>query len=154
MNTLEGGGIEWMIREGFLLKNLIGYQYPSPEEFDNAGLQIIYLGWFLGDWSYINNGLYSSLNGLGIKDDGMENGDPQCVSALDTDWVSLNQMIKFLKFGFGNVTDYINEEIRLGRSSREEAIEIVEKFDGICSSKYIDSFCHYLEITTEDFSAK
>ena len=60
-------------------------------------------------------------------------------------------MIKFLKFGFGNVSDYINEEIRLGRSSREEAIEVVEKFDGICSSKYIDSFCQYLEITTEDF---
>ena len=151
MNTLEGGGIDWMVNEGFLLKDLIGYQYPSPEEFDEAKLQIIYLGWFLGDWSYINNGMYSSLNGLGIKDDGKENGDPQGISALDTDWVSLNQMIKFLKFGFGNVTDYINEEIRLGRCSRDEAINIVEEYDGVCSKKYIDSFCEYLEISTDDF---
>tara|TARA_Y100001968_G_C19443354_1_gene763832 strand:+ start:2270 stop:3412 length:1143 start_codon:yes stop_codon:yes gene_type:complete len=151
MNTLEGGGIDWMIKEGFLLKDLIGYQYPTPEEFDQAKLQIIYLGWFLGDWSYINNGMYSSLNGLGIKDDGLENGDPQGISALDTDWVSLNQMIKFLKFGFGNVTDYINEEIRLGRCSRDEAIKIVEQYDGICSAKYIESFCKYLAISTNDF---
>ena len=151
MNTLGGGGIDWMLEEGFSIKDLIGYQYPSHKEFDDANLQIIYLGWFLGDWSYINNGIYSSLNGLGIKDDGIFNGDPQGISALDTDWVSLNQMIKFLKFGFGNVTDYINEEIRLGRCTRDEAIRIVEKYDGLCSKKYIDSFCEYLEITLNQF---
>ena len=151
MNTLGGGGIDWMLEEGFSIKDLIGYQYPSHKEFDDANLQIIYLGWFLGDWSYINNGIYSSLNGLGIKDDGIFNGDPQGISALDTDWVSLNQMIKFLKFGFGNVTDYINEEIRLGRCTRDEAIRIVEKYDGLCSKKYLDSFCEYLEITLNQF---
>ena len=151
MNTLEGGGIDWMLEQGFSVEDLIGYQYPTLKEFEDANLQIIYLGWFLGDWSYINNGMYSSLNGLGIKDDGAYNGDPQGISALDTDWVSLNQMIKFLKFGFGNVTDYINEEIRLGRCNRNEAIKIVEEYDGKCSQKYIDSFCKYLDITIEDF---
>ena len=41
--------------------------YPDFKEFDEEKLQIIYLGWFLGDWSLINNGIYSTLNGLEIK---------------------------------------------------------------------------------------
>ena len=47
--------------------------------------------------------------------------------------------------------DYINEEIRLGRCTRDEAIRIVEKYDGLCSKKYIESFCEYLGITLKQF---
>ena len=64
-------------------------------------MQIVYLGWFLGDWSLVNNGLYSCANGLEISEDGAENtGDLRGVSSLDEDWVTLNQMIKYYKFGF------------------------------------------------------
>ena len=38
-------------------QELLAYRYPDPEEFDAAGLQIVYLGWFLGDWSLVNNGM-------------------------------------------------------------------------------------------------
>ena len=51
------------------------------------------------------------------------------VTSLDEDWVTLNQMIKYYKFGFGRVTDYVNEEIRLGRMSRDYGISLVEQHD-------------------------
>ena len=52
---------------------------------------------------------------MNIRSDGVEKtGDLLGVSALDDDWVILNQMIKYYKFGF-EVSDYCNEEIRLGR---------------------------------------
>ena len=109
MNTLGGGAFDWMIEEGFSEQDLISYRYPDPEEFDAAGLQIVYLGWFLGDWSLVNNAFYSCSNGLLIRDDAAENtGDLFGVSSLDEDWVSLNQMIKYYKFGFGRATDYVN----------------------------------------------
>ena len=38
-------------------------------------------------------------------------------------------MIKYLKYGFGRVADYVNEDIRMGRISRDEGIRINEKFD-------------------------
>ncbi len=41
--------------------------------------------------------------------------------------------------------------IRLGEISRDEAIEIVEKYDGKCSAKYIDEFCNYIEISSGEF---
>ena len=152
MNTLSGGGLDWMLEEGFSEQDLISYRYPDPEEFDAAGLQIVYLGWFLGDWSLVNNGLYSCSNGVHIRVDSPENtGDLFGVSSLDEDWVSLNQMIKYYKFGFGRATDYVNEEIRLGRMTRNDGIEVVERYDGSCGSHYIESFCEYINISVQDF---
>lgn len=69
MNTLSGGGFEWMTELGIDHKKLIPYQYPTSSEFELSGLQIIYLGWFLGDWSLVNNGMYASVNGLEIRRD-------------------------------------------------------------------------------------
>ena len=152
MNTLSGGSLNWMLQAGFHPKELLSYRYPDPSDFDLAGLQIVYLGWFLGDWSLMNNATYSGLNGLAYRTDSVQNtGDLLGVTSLDEDWVTLNQMIKYYKFGFGRATDYVNEEIRLGRISRDQGISLVERYDGCCDQEYIGSFCHYIGITAEQF---
>ena len=49
--------------------------------------------------------MYSLMNGLQIRDDNVKNtGDITSVYALDEDWVTLNQMIKYYKYGFGRVS--------------------------------------------------
>ncbi len=152
MNTLSGAALDWMLESGLALHDLIPYQYPTSEEFDQHNLQIVYLGWFLGDWSLANNGMYSATNGLQIREDTVANtGDLWGVTSLDEDWVTLNQMIKYYKFGFGRVTDYVNEEIRLGRMSRERGIELVEQHDDACGDGYIESFCQYIGISEQHF---
>lgn len=152
MNTLSGGALDWIEEMHGDNGDLIPYRYPDLEAFDKANIQIIYLGWFLGDWSLVNNASYSCLNGLDIRDDTVENtGDLYGVTALDEDWVTLNQMIKYYKFGFGRVTDYVNEEIRLGRMTREEGITTVSEYDHSCGDSYITSFCQYIDISKEKF---
>jgi N-acetyl sugar amidotransferase len=155
MNTLSGGALEWIKEAGFELKDLIPYRYPTPEDFDRHDLQIIYLGWFLGDWSLVNNGMYAAASGLEVREDTVANtGDLHGVTSLDEDWVTLNQMIKYYKFGFGRVTDYANEEIRLGRMTRAAAIELVERHDDACGDNYIEAFSDYIELSVEQFWAK
>lgn len=152
MNTLSGAALDWMLESEIEPKQLIPYHYPTPDEFDHYGLQVVYLGWFLGDWSLIENGMYSVASGLRIRTDDVENtGDLRGVSSLDEDWVTLNQMIKFYKFGFGRVTDYCNEAIRHGQITREHGIDLVERYDDSCSSEYIASFCDYISITPARF---
>lgn len=152
MNTLNGGGLDWMLDEGFQKHELLGYKYPDPSEFVDAKLQIVYLGWFLGDWSLLNNGLYSIANGLRRRVDSPANtGDLYGLSRLDEDWVIVNQMIKYYKYGFGFATEYVNEEIRLGRMTRQTGIQYIEEYDGTCSDEYINSFCDYIQISVKDF---
>jgi N-acetyl sugar amidotransferase len=152
MNTLSGGELTWMLEAGVDPKVLQAYRYPSPEEFEAARLQIVYLGWFLGDWSLVNNAAYSCASGLEKRTDTVERtGDLFGVTSLDEDWVTLNQMIKYYKFGFGRVTDYANEEIRLGRMTRAQGIKLVEQYDSACAPEYIASFCEYIDISVDQF---
>ncbi len=154
MNTLSSG-LDWMLDCGFEKSELVSYVYPDTEEFEKHDLQIVYLGWFLGDWSLVNNAGYACANGIEIRTDGVEKtGDLYGVTALDEDFTPVNQLIKYYKFGFGRVTDYVNEEIRLGRLSRDAGIKLVEQYDDAQDEKYIKNYCDYLEISVEAFWEK
>ena len=152
MNTLANGDFSWMLDENITEKDILQYLYPSEVEIEQSEIQIAFLGYFWKLWSLRDNGAYSALNGLEIRPGKpWEIGDITGVTSLDEDWVTLNQMIKYLKFGFGRVSDYVNEDIRNGRLSREMGISIVENYDGKCSKDYINSFCDYIDITYEEF---
>ena len=155
MNTVKGGKLDWMLNEGFNRKDLTAYRYPTIDEFNKAKLQIIYMGWFWEDWSIINNGTFSASHGLELREDSFENtGDLWGCFSLDEDWVTLNQMIKYYKYGFGRVNDYCNEGIRLGTMSRKEGISLIENYEGKISEKYIEDFCNYIEIPISLFWEK
>ena len=152
MNTVAGGDLSWLVSSGVNEENLIHYKFPNPEEFDEANIQIIYMGWFWKDWSLMNNGMYSITNGIEVRDQSVvETGDITRVTSLDEDWVTLNQMIKYYKYGFGRVADHVNEQIRSGGMTRDKGIELLEKYDGSCSPEFIKSFCDYIDITVENF---
>ena len=152
MYTLSGGDITWLINNEIRTNDIIQYIYPSEKEMEAANLRITFLGYFWNDWSLIDNGNFSTLRGLEIRNEKpWEIGDPLGITSLDEDWVTLNQMIKYLKYGFGRITDYVNEDIRNGRMTRDEGILLNKKFDGTCSSKYIESFSNYIGITVEQF---
>ena len=151
MNTLSSG-LDWMLDCGYSKAQLFSYVYPEASEFEKHDLQIVYLGWFLGDWSLVNNAGYSCGNGIEIRVDGVEKtGDLYGVTALDEDFTPVNQLIKYYKYGFGRVTDYVNEEIRLGRLSRCDGIRLVEDYDDAKDEKYIEDYCDYLGISTKKF---
>ena len=154
MNTLSSG-LDWMVECVFSKSELVSYVYPGTEEFEKHDLQIIYLGWFLGDWSLVNNAAYACGNGIEMRTDGVEKtGDLYGVTALDEDFTPINQLIKYYKFGFGRVTDYVNEEIRLGRISRDQGIKLVESYDDAQDEKYIKYYCDYLAVSVDDFWIK
>jgi N-acetyl sugar amidotransferase len=152
MNTLGGGDVTWLLSDEVKKNDILQYLYPSEKEIEDANLRITFLGYFWKNWSLVDNGNFSVLRGLDIRNEPPEDiGDPLGITSLDENWVGLNQMIKYLKYGFGRITDYVNEDIRLGRISRQEGIELVKKYDGSVSEKYIKSFCDYIELSVDDF---
>ena len=106
----------------------------------------------MGDWGLVQNASYSCPVGLHIRAaHPKETGDLYGLSNLDEDWHNMNQMVKYLKFGFGKVTEYVNEELRMGLMNRSTAIDLVEQYDGKCADSYIDSFCEFMKITQREF---
>jgi hypothetical protein len=60
-------------------------------------------------------------------------------------------LLKYIKFGFGQCLDHVCYDLREGRMTRDEAIELIKKYDGKCSPTYIEKFCNYIGISNEEF---
>lgn len=151
-NTLGGGDPKDLMAEGMTRKDVLWYTYSSDEEMEQGRLRIVYLGYYIPDFNKWENARFAIEHGLVIRDDPPEDiGDITGAEALDEDFVIVNQMIKYVKYGFGKVTDQVGEFIRAGRMTRTEAIAQVKAYDGRCAQRYLDSFCSYLEISPERF---
>lgn len=133
-------------------KDLILYTYPSDDELEWGKLKIIYLGYYIKDFTRFKNAEFAIERGLMIRNEKPEDiGDVYGFGALDEDYVIVNQMLKYLKFGFGQVTDQMAEAVRLKMMTRQKAIEFVKKYDGKCSDRFIKRFCEYLGISEKKF---
>lgn len=151
-NTLKGGDPTELMVENIHRNEVFWYFYPSDTEMKRLNMKIRFLGYYWKDFTKLDNASFSVVRGLEIRSDSPNNtGDIFGFQALDDDFVIVNQMFKYLKFGFGQVTDEVCEEIRCGRMTREKAIELVKKYDGKCSEIYIKKFCNYTGLSLNKF---
>ena len=128
------------------------YQVSKLKQIKEKGIKAIFLQYYAKEWSQVYNADFSVARGLkGREDDLHDIGRYRRYTALDCDLAIPNQMIKYLKFGFGFATDEVCYDIREGRLSREDAVWYVKEYDGFCGDKYVDIACKYLSITKEEF---
>ena len=152
MHTLSLGWQEYL-NEVPNEKDLFLYHY-NRKKLETRNTQGIWLNYFIKDWEASTNADISKKHGLVWRD---ENFDPYTIGSyqpfmsLDSDLNQVNQMLKFIKFGFGQCMDQVCNDIRKGNISRKEGIELVKKYDGKCSEKYIKNFCNYIGIDTVKF---
>lgn len=152
INTLAGGNLDWMIETTGSINRILPYEFPDVAMMRDKMINTIYLGPAWSNWSLGDNSAFAMAQGLRIRDEGVqESGDLLGTSMLDEDWATINMMLKYYKLGFGRATDYMNEEIRIGRITRDKAVEIVQTYDGICSDRYVESFCRYVNISVANF---
>jgi hypothetical protein len=117
-----------------------------------AKLRIVFMDYFMKDFSQLTNGNFSALRGLSVRQSN-PNLDPDLLgtSMLDEEFININMYIRYLKYGFGRTSDIVNPEIRAGRLSRQAAIDLVRKFDGNYDPSILARFCDYLEISISKF---
>ena len=153
MQTLSSGWEIYSKIDGVNQKDLFWFHY-NRKKLENSGSKGVWLNYFIKEYSQKNNAEFSKKYGLIGRD---KNFDPNSIGtynpyfALDSDLAQVNQLLKFIKFGFGQCMDHACYDIREGDISRKEAIELVLKYDGKCSNEYIQEFCDYIEITIDEF---
>ena len=152
MRTLSQGWQEYQNVDGIKKRDLFLFRY-NKENLKELGIKGIWLQYYLKEWSYRGNAEFSKKYGLTVR----ENFNPKDIgtyvdfSALDSDLNHVNQMLKYIKFGFGFCMDHACYDIRDGHITRNEAMNLVKNYDGKCSEEYIKKFCNYVEITIDKF---
>lgn len=153
LNTLAGCTGKEFICDEVSEADLFFYKFPDKALFKDKNIRAIWLQYYLKEWSQVYNADFAIARGLlGRTSEKLEDiGRYRRYTALDSDIQIVNQMLKYLKLGFGFATDEACYDIREGRLSREDAKWLVETYDGKCADRYVQSACDYMGITVEEF---
>jgi N-acetyl sugar amidotransferase len=148
-NTLGGKTAAEEFADTVGKKDIFLYQFPNLSNWDGRAIWIQY---YAKEWSQYGNAQFAIKHGLILRDDDLhELGRLHHRSAIDSDFHMVNQLLKYVKFGFGFATDEACYDIREGRLSRDEAVNLVKEYDGLCGEKYISKFCDWIGIGTDEF---
>jgi len=134
----------------FTRDNLKWWMLPSQEELDEIEM-------FPTHWSHFENWDPELHAQLAREKCGLQTVDEPSAgtytdySQLDDVLQDLHAYMMFVKFGFGRTTSDAGIDVRAGRLTREEGVELVKKHDGRFPEQYLEEFLEYFEMTEEQF---
>jgi len=140
---LLGNRIQDMIGvEEITRKELTPYFYPSDDEIEKVGVTGIFLGHYFF-WDARKQLEIIKEYGFLVKEDGPIEGTYTNYENLDEKLVGLHDYLKFVKYGFGRATDHACIDIRNNRLTRDEALKLVNRYDGKYPHYAVNSFIEY-----------
>lgn len=152
-NTLAGGNASDWLDDDIKPEDVFMYQFPDKNRLIQKNIKAIYLQYYVREWSNTHNTDFAVARGIGgrTQESLYDIGRYRRYSAVDSDMQIVNQMLKYYKFGFGFATDEACYDIREGRLTRDDAKWYVREYDGKCGQQYIEQFCRYIDISTQEF---
>ena len=124
-NMLKGSGVNLDKRD------LLPYSYPEKKEFLKAGIKSILLGTYI-KWDYKKQVdiIKKELNWKGDELEGVPSNANPFDSKIECFMQGTRDYIKFVKRGYGRITQNLATEIRENRISTNEAKKIINKNEG------------------------
>lgn len=139
-----------ILQNNFSKKELSFFTYPTDAQL--AATNVIMTHWsYFEPWdSNKNYEVAKKYCGLKERPSDQAAGTFIKIGQNDTCLYDLHTYLMFLKFGFGRATQDANIEIRAGKITREEGIELVQKYDHWQPNCYLDRYAEYYEISQDD----
>jgi len=139
-------------QEHFTLNDFAPYIPPSADDLEGRGVEVHYLGYYL-KWDPQECYYYAVENtGFQANSERTE-GTYSKYSSIDDKIDMFHYFTTLIKFGIGRATYDAAQEIRNGKITREEGIQLVRKYDQEFPQKYFHVFLEYISITEEEFYA-
>lgn len=133
-------------------RELTLWQYPTKEELDSFPFKVAHWSYFENWDSYSHYTFARDNYGMKVNTE-RSSGTYTDFGQLDTPLYPLHTYFMYLKFGFGRCMQDACIDIRSGRLSREDALEMVKKYDGEFLEELIPTYLDYYEMTREEFDA-
>ena len=136
--------------DAFTKEELIWWLLPSDEEMQRLDI-------FPTHWSHYENWdplLHATLakEKCDLQSlEGSSGGTFTNYAQLDDVLQDLHAYMMFIKFGFGRATSDVGIEIRAGRMTRKEGVELLKKYDGVFPEKYLQDFLNYFKMSEKKF---
>ncbi len=138
------------LAEGLKAQDLITWMYPSDEDIKRVGVRGIYISNFFKWEANEHSKLVVEKYGFKPSPEPFERTYRRLSNLDDMHENGIHDYMKYIKFGYGRATDHCCKDIRAGRMTRDEAIEIVRRMDHV-KSRDLHRWLSYTSTTGEEF---
>ncbi|MBA3662147.1 MAG: N-acetyl sugar amidotransferase [Gammaproteobacteria bacterium] len=139
-----------LLKLNILENEIKTYLAPSVEELDKLQCEIHFYGYYK-KWVPQENYYYCTEH-TGFKPNiERSEGTYSKYASLDDKIDGFHYYLSFIKFGLGRATSDAAHEIRDAHLTREEGVQLVDKFDGEFPAKYFKTFLQYCNISETYF---
>jgi N-acetyl sugar amidotransferase len=142
-------GPEIMLQHGIERKFLNPYFYPTDDEIQKVGVTGIFLGSFI-KWN-IREQLNKVIGLGFELHDGPSEGTFTNFENLDNKIQGIHDYFKWIKFGYGRATDNASIQIRLKQIDREEGMKLVKQYEGKFPEKFLNEFLEQWQMSRDEF---
>lgn len=132
--------------------DLAAFFYPSDEDIERVGVRGIYISNYI-EWDDRKHAEFV-IDKLGFETAQERDRTFNLYAKLDDIHANgTHDYLKYLKYGYGRCTDDASTEIRRGRMTREQAIDLVMKHDHK-RPRDLDVFLRAVQMTEAEFEAQ
>ena len=132
-------------------QEMISYMFPSDEEIKRVGIRGVYLGNYV-KWSGNHNADIAKKYGWKEAEEEFDRTYRKISNLDDMHENGIHDYMKYIKFGYGRATDHVCKDIREGKMTREEGIEIIRKMDEV-KPKDLYRWLDYVDMTEKEFDS-
>lgn len=137
-------------RWGLKLSDLMCFLPAPADELSRVNVQVHYLGYYLR-WTP-QEVFYYAVENCGFKARPFRTqGTYSKYNSIDDKIDDLHYYTTFIKFGIGRATYDASQEIRNGHLDRDEAIALVNRFDGEFPDRYFQEVMDYIGMDAQQF---
>lgn len=146
---LQGKMAEDWVDDVLTLGDMTHYRIPSEDELIQAKISSIFIGYYL-PWDPLKNYEIAQSVGFEKSPDGPKMGIYDFAD-LDSTNIIVHHYIKWLKFGMTRLNDNISVEVRNGRMTREEGVNILKSKMERVPEEEVQMLCRYLDMHEHEF---
>jgi N-acetyl sugar amidotransferase len=139
------------LKEGLCPKDLLWAQYPGDDEIDSVGVRGIYLSNYVNWDGHESARLMTDLYGWRPAQTPFERTYRTFSNLDDMHENGAHDYLKFVKLGYGRGTDHSMKDIRAGRMTRNEGIEMIRKYDHVKPMRDLTRWFEYTGISESEF---
>lgn len=149
---LEGGYNKVLENSSLDQKDLNFFYFPPDTALQKSSLDITHWSYF-ENWDPYRNYLVAKEHCGLAEADNTNSGTFTNFAQNDQALYSLHAYIMYLKFGFGRANQDASIEIRRGAMDRDQAVNLVELYDGVFPEHFKDIYLAYYQMTEKEFDA-
>lgn len=137
-------------RYGMNDNDLQPYLPANPDELEQKGVQVHYLGYYL-KWHPQSCYYYAVEHGGFQASPERTPGTYSKYNSIDDRIDDFHYWTTHIKFGIGRATYDASQEIRSGDVTRDEGVALVKRFDGEWPERFADQIFEYLSMNPREF---